>query len=67
METEFHGSYALVYADDERFADALTTLAFAAKRHQIIILTCHEHRYLGLTGSVIRLEEQEQPASLKSA
>jgi uncharacterized protein YhaN len=55
---------ALVYADDQRFADALTTLAFAAKRHQIIILTCHEHRYLGLTGPVIRLEEQEQPASL---
>jgi len=55
---------ALVYADDQRFADALTTLAFAAKRHQIIILTCHEHKYLGLTGPVIRLEEQEQPASL---
>jgi hypothetical protein len=55
---------ALVYADDGRFADALATLAFAAKRHQIIILTCHEHRYFGLTGPVIRLEEQEQPASL---
>jgi uncharacterized protein YhaN len=53
---------ALVYADEGRFADALTTLAFAAKRHQIIILTCHEHRYLGLTGPVIRLEEQDQPA-----
>ena len=52
---------ALVYADDERFADALATLAFAAKRHQIIILTCHEHRYFGLTGPVIRLEQQEQP------
>ena len=55
---------ALVYADEGRFADALTTLAFAGKRHQIIILTCHEHRYLGLTGPVIRLEEQEQSASL---
>ena len=55
---------ALVYADDGRFADALATLAFAAKRHQIIILTCHEHRYFGLTGPVIRLEEQEEPASL---
>ncbi|MBZ5523192.1 MAG: AAA family ATPase [Acidobacteriia bacterium] len=55
---------ALVYADDERFADALATLAFAAKRHQIIILTCHEHRYFGLAGPVMRIEEQEQPASL---
>jgi len=55
---------ALVYADDGRFADALATLAFAAKRHQIIILTCHEHRYFGLTGPVIRLAEQEEPASL---
>lgn len=54
---------ALVYADDGRFTDALATLAFAAKRHQIIILTCHEHRYLGLTGPVIRLEEREQVAS----
>jgi uncharacterized protein YhaN len=51
---------ALVYADDGRFADALATLAFAAKRHQIIILTCHEHKYFGLTGPVIRLEEQEE-------
>jgi energy-coupling factor transporter ATP-binding protein EcfA2 len=50
---------ALVYADDGRFADAMATLAFASKRHQIIILTCHEHRYLGLTGPVIRLEELE--------
>jgi uncharacterized protein YhaN len=55
---------ALVYADDGRFADTLATLAFAAKRHQIIILTCHEHKYFGLTGPVIRLEEQEGPASL---
>ena len=55
---------ALVYADDGRFADALTTLAFAAKRHQIIILTCHEHKYFGLTGPVIRLEEREALASL---
>ena len=55
---------ALVYADDGRFADALMTLAFAAKRHQIIILTCHEQRYLGLQGPVIRLEEQEQTTSL---
>jgi hypothetical protein len=55
---------ALVYADDGRFDDALTTLAFAGKRHQIIILTCHEHKYLGLQGPVIRLEEQEQSASL---
>ena len=54
---------ALVYADDGRFADALATLAFAAKRHQIIILTCHEHKYFGLTGPVIRLEEQEGLAS----
>lgn len=51
---------ALVYADEGRFADALATLAFAAKRHQIIILTCHEHRYLGLVGPVIRLEERER-------
>jgi chromosome segregation ATPase len=55
---------ALVYADDGRFADALATLAFAAKRHQIIILTCHEHKYFGLTGPVIRLEEQKDLASL---
>jgi hypothetical protein len=54
---------ALVYSDDGRFADALATLAFAAKRHQIIILTCQEHKYFGLTGPVIRLEEQEEPVS----
>jgi hypothetical protein len=54
---------ALVYSDDGRFADALTTLAFAAKRHQIIILTCQEHKYFGLTGPVIRLEEREEPVS----
>jgi uncharacterized protein YhaN len=47
---------ALVYADDQRFADTLTTLAIAAERHQIIILTCHEDRYIRLGSSIKRLD-----------
>src|SRR5262249_32399502 len=39
---------ALVYSDNARFADTLLALSLAAKRHQIIILTCHEDRYLRL-------------------
>jgi uncharacterized protein YhaN len=46
---------ALVYADDQRFADTLTTLAVAAQRHQIIILTCHEDRYIRLGCSIMRI------------
>jgi hypothetical protein len=46
---------ALVYADDQRFVDTLTTLAIAAQRHQIIILTCHEDRYIRLGCSIKRL------------
>lgn len=46
---------ALVYADDQRFADTLTTLAVAANRHQIIILTCHEDRYIRLGSSIKRI------------
>ncbi|MBX7135828.1 MAG: AAA family ATPase [Fimbriimonadaceae bacterium] len=47
---------ALVYADDERFADALTSLAIASRRHQVLILTCHERRYLKLGSPIGRIE-----------
>jgi hypothetical protein len=47
---------ALVYADDQRFGDTLTTLAVAANRHQIIILTCHEDRYIRLGCAIRRLD-----------
>lgn len=48
---------ALVYSDNTRFNDTLLALALAAKRHQIIILTCHEDRYLKLGAPTIHLEE----------
>jgi hypothetical protein len=48
---------ALVYSDNARFNDTLLALSLAAKRHQIIILTCHEDRYLKLGAPTIHLEE----------
>jgi uncharacterized protein YhaN len=48
---------ALVYSDNSRFGDTLLALSLAAKRHQIIILTCHEDRYLKLGAPTIHLEE----------
>ena len=47
---------ALVYADEQRFGNTLTTLAVAANRHQIIILTCHEDRYIRLGCPIGRIE-----------
>jgi uncharacterized protein YhaN len=47
---------ALVYADEQRFANTLTTLAVAASRHQLIILTCHEDRYIRLGCPIGRIE-----------
>jgi len=47
---------ALVYADDQRFGNTLTTLAVAASRHQVIILTCHEDRYIRLGCRIGRIE-----------
>jgi hypothetical protein len=47
---------ALVYADERRFASTITTLGVAANRHQIIILTCHEDRYIRLGCPIGRIE-----------
>ena len=48
---------ALVYSDNTRFSDTLLALSLAAKRHQIIILTCHEDRYLKLGAPTVHLED----------
>ena len=48
---------ALVYSDNARFSDTLLALSLAAKRHQIVILTCHEDRYLKLGAPTIHLED----------
>jgi uncharacterized protein YhaN len=48
---------ALVYADEERFGKTLTTLAVAASRHQIIILTCHDERYIRLGCPIGRINQ----------
>jgi uncharacterized protein YhaN len=48
---------ALVYSDNTRFSDTLLALSLAARRHQIIILTCHEDRYLKLGAPTIHLED----------
>jgi uncharacterized protein YhaN len=48
---------ALVYSDNARFGDTVLALSLAAKRHQIIILTCHEDRYLKLGAPTTYLED----------
>ena len=48
---------ALVYADDQRFADLQDVLRLAARRHQIVVLTCHERLWRGLGGTLLRLGE----------
>lgn len=47
---------ALVFADESRFETMKTILAKAAERLQILILTCRPRDWLGLPGTVIRLE-----------
>lgn len=47
---------ALAYSDDRRFGDTLSAIASAAKRHQIILLTCHHERYVRLGARIIRLD-----------
>jgi uncharacterized protein YhaN len=54
---------ALVYADEQRFASTLTTLGVAANRHQIIILTCHEDRYIRLGCPIGRIDYAESGVS----
>jgi uncharacterized protein YhaN len=58
---------ALVYSDNARFNDTLLALSLAAKRHQIIILTCHEDRYLKLGAPTIHLEECMESAATSVA
>jgi chromosome segregation ATPase len=48
---------ALVYADDRRFADVQDVLRLAARRHQIVVLTCHERLWRGLGGTLLRIGE----------
>jgi DNA repair exonuclease SbcCD ATPase subunit len=47
---------ALAYSDDRRFRDTLSAIASAAKRHQIILLTCHDERYVRLGARIIHLD-----------
>jgi DNA repair exonuclease SbcCD ATPase subunit len=47
---------ALAYSDERRFGDTLSAIASAAKRHQIILLTCHDERYVRLGARTIRLD-----------
>jgi hypothetical protein len=61
---------ALAYSDDRRFRDTLSAIASAAKRHQIILLTCHDERYVRLGARIIHLDSgsligssQSTPAS----
>lgn len=48
---------ALVYSDDDRFTGAMKAIGEAGKRHQILILTCHEARYRALGYPVAHLED----------
>ena len=48
---------ALVYADAVRLARMKTILEAAAKRQQIIILTCRKEDYLGLDARYLTLED----------
>jgi len=62
---------ALAYSDGRRFGDTLSAIASAAKRHQIILLTCHDERYVRLGARIIRLDsgsliESLQPLSKTS-
>ncbi|MBF2761593.1 MAG: AAA family ATPase [Ectothiorhodospiraceae bacterium AqS1] len=48
---------ALVNSDDERRERMKTILYQAAKRYQILVLTCHEKEYRDAGGNLIRLED----------
>jgi len=48
---------ALVYADEGRFEGMKLVLARAARRHQILLLTCRPGEYLSLGAPVRRLED----------
>ena len=48
---------ALVFADEARFERMQAILAGAAKRLQVLLLTCRPRDFLGLPGRRIRLEE----------
>jgi hypothetical protein len=47
---------ALVYADDRRFGTMQDVLRLASRKHQIIVLTCHERLWRGIGGPVLRVE-----------
>jgi hypothetical protein len=47
---------ALAYSDGRRFGDTLSAIAAAARRHQIILLTCHDERYVRLGARIVRLD-----------
>lgn len=53
---------ALVYADDERFERMQLILRQAAKRYQVLILTCRERDYLSLGAPIIRLADCREAA-----
>ncbi|WP_081759360.1 AAA family ATPase [Thioalkalivibrio sp. HK1] len=48
---------ALVNSDDERRDRMKNILYDAAKRYQILVLTCHEKEYTNAGGNLIRLED----------
>jgi len=54
----------LVNSDDGRFKGMARALRKAARNLQILILTCHEHRYKSLGAKIIRLMDAENQASI---
>ena len=54
----------LVNSDDGRFEGMARALCKAARNLQILILTCHEHRYKSLGAKTIRLMDAENQASI---
>ncbi len=51
---------ALVYADDARIARMFDSLTSAARRHQVIVLTCRERAFAGIGGHRLRLANWPQ-------
>ena len=58
---------ALVFSDDERMQRMFRVLERAAKRLQILVLTCRERLFQDLAGTRLHLESAGAPGEARGA